>query len=74
MRALLGAQDVWEIVEAGYTEPVTETDPTVNQLKAMKEKRVKDKTAMYLLSCATPMISTSGDSAERMRKRFPTGS
>ena len=49
MRALLGAQDVWEIVEAGYTEPVTETEQTVNQLKAMKEKRVKDKTALYLL-------------------------
>ena len=49
MRALLGAQDVWEIVEVGYTEPVAETEQTVNQLKAMKEKRVKDKTAMYLL-------------------------
>jgi len=49
MRALLGAQDVWETVEAGYTEPAAETEQTVNQLKAMKEKRVKDKTALYLL-------------------------
>ena len=49
MRALLGAQDAWEVVEAGYEEPTTTGNQTANQMKALKETRMKDKTALYLL-------------------------
>nr|GEV76303.1 hypothetical protein [Tanacetum cinerariifolium] len=34
MRVLLGAQDVWELVETGYTEPVAATTLAANKLKA----------------------------------------
>nr|GEW86789.1 hypothetical protein [Tanacetum cinerariifolium] len=51
MKALLGAQDAWEFVTTEYEEP---TDAEIgamnaNRLKALKEKRMKDKTALYLL-------------------------
>ena len=49
MRVLLGAQDAWEVVENGYTEPATTDNMTPNQLKALKETRTKDKTALYFL-------------------------
>jgi hypothetical protein len=49
MKALLGAQDTWEVVKVGYEEPVANTNQTANQLKALKETRMKDKTALYFL-------------------------
>nr|GEW02686.1 retrovirus-related Pol polyprotein from transposon TNT 1-94 [Tanacetum cinerariifolium] len=51
MRALMGAQDVWESVTVGYEEPsASEVGAmSVNQLKAWKEKCMKDKTALYIL-------------------------
>ncbi|KAB5529592.1 hypothetical protein DKX38_019673 [Salix brachista] len=49
MRALLGAQDAWEVVEKGYDEPAATAHQTANQLKALKEMRMKDKTALYYL-------------------------
>jgi hypothetical protein len=49
MRALLGAQDAWEVVEKGYDKPATTTNQTANQLKALKEMRMKDKTDLYYL-------------------------
>nr|GEZ93573.1 polyadenylate-binding protein-interacting protein 9-like isoform X3 [Tanacetum cinerariifolium] len=51
MRALMGAQDVWECVKVGYEEPSASevSAMSVNQLKAWKEKRMKDKAALYLL-------------------------
>ncbi|GJZ37786.1 retrovirus-related pol polyprotein from transposon TNT 1-94 [Tanacetum coccineum] len=51
MEALLGAQDAWEFVTTEYEEP-TDAEigaTTANQLKALKEKRMKAKTALYLL-------------------------
>ncbi|GKE48118.1 retrovirus-related pol polyprotein from transposon TNT 1-94 [Tanacetum coccineum] len=51
MEALLGAQDAWEFVTIEYEEP-TDAEigaTTANQLKALKEKRMKAKTALYLL-------------------------
>nr|GEZ09314.1 hypothetical protein [Tanacetum cinerariifolium] len=47
----MGAQDVWESITVGYEEPSASEAGTmsVNQLKAWKEKRIKDKTALYLL-------------------------
>ena len=49
MRALLGAQDAWEVVETGYNEAEVTGSSTANQLRALKEMRMKDKTALYLL-------------------------
>ncbi|GJZ17381.1 retrovirus-related pol polyprotein from transposon TNT 1-94 [Tanacetum coccineum] len=49
MRVLLGAQDVWELVETGYTEPVAAATLVGNELKVLKETRKKDKTTLYLL-------------------------
>lgn len=49
MKALLGAQDAWEVIETGYEEPAATTNPTANKLKALKETRMRDKTALYLL-------------------------
>ncbi|GJS76734.1 retrovirus-related pol polyprotein from transposon TNT 1-94 [Tanacetum coccineum] len=51
MRALMGAQDVWESVTVRYEEPsASEVGAmSANQLKAWKEKYMKYKTALYLL-------------------------
>lgn len=49
MKALLGSQDAWEIVETGFEEPETTTGYTTGQHKALKETRMKDKTALYML-------------------------
>jgi hypothetical protein len=40
---------VWDIVETGYVEPENVALQTVPQLKLLKEKRVADKTALYIL-------------------------
>ena len=49
MCVLLGAQDVWELVETGYTESVAAATFAANELKVLKEARKKDKTTLYLL-------------------------
>ncbi|GJZ23157.1 retrovirus-related pol polyprotein from transposon TNT 1-94 [Tanacetum coccineum] len=51
MKALLGAQDAWEFVTTEYEEPTDAEigDMNASQLKALKEKRMKAKTALYLL-------------------------
>lgn len=49
MQALLGAQDVWDVVLEGYTKPEQIEDITVNDIRTQKEARMKDKTAVYLL-------------------------
>ena len=49
MKALLGAQDAWDVVQTSYDEPGATGNLMVNQLKALKETRMKDKTALYLL-------------------------
>ena len=52
MKALLGSQDAWEVVEDGFKEPIDTTGYTVAQNKALKELRTKDKAALYMLSRA----------------------
>ena len=37
IKALLGAQDVWDVVENEFVEPVTLQSMTAQQLKALKE-------------------------------------
>jgi Domain of unknown function (DUF4219) len=49
IKALLGAQDVWDIVETGYFEPKNVVLLTVQQLKLLNEKKVVDKTILYIL-------------------------
>jgi Domain of unknown function (DUF4219) len=49
MSALLGAQDAWEVVEKCHDESDATTNHTANQIKALKETRMKEKTALYLL-------------------------
>jgi Domain of unknown function (DUF4219) len=49
IKALLGAQDVWDIVKIGYIESKNVVLLTVQQLKLLKEKKVADKTALYIL-------------------------
>ncbi|XP_042041040.1 uncharacterized protein LOC121786439 [Salvia splendens] len=49
MKALLGAHDVWEIVESGYEEPQDETDLSQQQRDRLRDARKKDKKALYLI-------------------------
>jgi gag-polypeptide of LTR copia-type len=49
MKALLGSQDAWEVVEEGFEEPTNTTGYTATQNKALKEARSKDKAALYML-------------------------
>jgi len=49
MRALLGAHDAWDLVESGFEEEAETGEETVAQIKAQKERRAKDKSALFLL-------------------------
>jgi Domain of unknown function (DUF4219) len=49
IKTLLGAQDVWDIVETGYVEPETVALLTVQQLNLLKEKKVVGNTTLYIL-------------------------
>ncbi|KAE8655248.1 hypothetical protein F3Y22_tig00117034pilonHSYRG01564 [Hibiscus syriacus] len=49
MRALFGTQDAWEVVENGFTELENTEDLTVNEIKTLKNTRIKDKTTLYML-------------------------
>jgi Domain of unknown function (DUF4219) len=43
MKALLGSQDAWEVVEEGFVEPTNTAGYTAAQNKALKETQSKDK-------------------------------
>ena len=49
MKAFLGSQDAWEVVEEGFEEPKDTTGYTAAQNKALKELRSKDKAALYMV-------------------------
>ena len=49
MKAFLGSQDAWEVVEDGFEEPKDTMGYTVVQNKALKELQLKDKAALYML-------------------------
>jgi len=49
MKALLGAHDVWEMVEKGYKEPQDETSLFQAQKKTLKDSRKRDKKALFLI-------------------------
>jgi len=49
MKALLGSQEVWEVVENGHQEPEDIGEMTIAQIAMLKATRAKDKTALYVL-------------------------
>ncbi|KAJ4700820.1 Retrovirus-related Pol polyprotein from transposon TNT 1-94 [Melia azedarach] len=52
MKALIGAQDVWEVVEKGYNEPrddVAISVLTQAQRDTLKDSRKRDKKALYVI-------------------------
>lgn len=49
MKALLGAHDVWEIVEKGYKESQNEDSLTQAQRDVLKDSRKRDKKALFLI-------------------------
>ena len=49
MKALLGSQDVWEVVKEGFEEPKDTTGYMAAQNKALKEVRSTDKATLYML-------------------------
>ena len=49
IKALLGSQNAWEMVEEGFEEPKDTTGYMVAQNKALKELQSKDKATLYML-------------------------
>ncbi|KAK4253218.1 hypothetical protein QN277_010548 [Acacia crassicarpa] len=49
MKALLGSQDVWEMVEKGYNEPQEGATLSQAQRDSLKDSRKRDKKALYLI-------------------------
>ena len=49
MKALLGSQDAWQVVEESFEEPKDTTGYLAAQNKALKELRSKDKATLYML-------------------------
>ncbi|KAM1703263.1 hypothetical protein ACFXTN_026309 [Malus domestica] len=47
MKALLGAHDVWEVVEKGYTKSEDEGTLSQPQKESLKDSRKRDKKALY---------------------------
>ena len=49
MKAILGSQDAWEVIDEDFEEPKDTMGYTVEQNKALKELRSKDNAALYIL-------------------------
>ncbi|XP_060675840.1 uncharacterized protein LOC125421576 [Ziziphus jujuba] len=49
MKALLGTQDMWEIVEKGHTKPKNEDSLSQTQKDSLRNLRKRDKKAFYLI-------------------------
>ena len=49
MKALLGAHDVWDIIEKGYSEPQNEASLSQPEKDSLKDSRKKDKKALFLI-------------------------
>ena len=49
MKAILGAHDVWDIVEKGYSEPQNDASLSQSVKDSLKYSRKKDKKALFLI-------------------------
>jgi len=49
MKALLGSQDSWDVVQEGFEELENTTGYSAAQNKVLKETQSKDKTTLYML-------------------------
>nr|XP_029118029.1 uncharacterized protein LOC114913563 [Elaeis guineensis] len=49
MKALLGSQDIWEVVEKGYEEPQDDRAQMAAQRTALVDQRKKDKKTLYFI-------------------------
>ncbi|KAK2982524.1 hypothetical protein RJ640_027178 [Escallonia rubra] len=49
MKAILGSQDVWEVVDNGFTEPQSEATLSATQKEALQATRRKDQKALAII-------------------------
>ena len=49
MKALLGAHDVWDVIEKGYNEPQNEASLSQSEKDSLKDSRKKDNKALFLI-------------------------
>ncbi|KAK2989938.1 hypothetical protein RJ640_013862 [Escallonia rubra] len=49
MKAILGSQDVWEVVDKGFTEPQSEATLNATQKEALQATRRKDQKALAII-------------------------
>ncbi|CAM8947363.1 unnamed protein product [Rhodiola kirilowii] len=73
MKALLGSQDVWNVIENGYDEPTSGETLITEQKMALKDLRKRDKKALYLIYQALDddsfkKVSTANSSKEACEK------
>ena len=49
MKLLLSAQDIWEIIKKGHTEPENEGNLSQTQRDSLRDSRKRDKKVLYLI-------------------------
>lgn len=49
MKVLYGSQDLWDIVDIGYSEPESENGLSAQQLNELRDARKKDKKALFFI-------------------------